>query len=386
LFTNFFCLGHKYKTIRSKNTEKDNAAGLKILSYFCPVKAHEHFMKRCTELAIKGAGSVSPNPQVGCVIVCDNEIIGEGYHERFGGPHAEVNAIASVTDSKMLSRSVLYVNLEPCSHHGKTPPCTSLIIRSGIPAVICGTADPFPEVSGRGILQLREAGLQVTEGVLHDECRFLNRRFFCFHENKRPWIILKWAQTTDGYIDYRGPEQDGPPGWITSDASRTTVHRWRAEEDAIMVGTRTAAADNPQLTTRAWRGKNPLRIVIDRKLRLPRGLHLFDGSTPTLCFTASDACPEMNGVEFVKVRFDEGLPNAIMSQLYRRNIQSVIIEGGKMLLDSFINEGLWDEARVFTGSKLYGTGTPAPEFPFKPSQTSTHDGDILCVYYRQNKF
>ena len=238
---------------------------------------HTVFMERCLALASCGAGLVAPNPMVGCVIVCDGKIIGEGFHHTFGGPHAEVNAIGSVRDRKLLSLSTLYVSLEPCAHYGKTPPCTELIIREKIPRVVIGMRDPNPEVAGRGEQMLQTAGIQTLTGVMEKECRELNRRFITFHEQKRPYVILKWAQTSDGYIDPgRVGEPSGQPVWISSPLSRMLVHRQRSLEGAVLVGTTTALMDNPSLTVRDWSGDNPLRLVIDRTARLPKSLHLFD--------------------------------------------------------------------------------------------------------------
>ncbi|HRS53852.1 MAG TPA: bifunctional diaminohydroxyphosphoribosylaminopyrimidine deaminase/5-amino-6-(5-phosphoribosylamino)uracil reductase RibD, partial [Bacteroidales bacterium] len=245
------------------------------------------YIRRCFDLARLGMGKVAPNPMVGCVIVNGNKIIGEGYHQEYGGYHAEVNAINSVIDKDLLKTAVLYVNLEPCAHYGKTPPCTDLIISSQIPKVVISNVDPFEKVAGKGINKLRAAGISVIVGVLKQDGKELNKRFFTFCEQKRPYIILKWAQSLDGFIDKErnSNEKLKGPTWITGDFFKKVVHKWRAEEQAIMVGTNTAINDNPKLTVREVPGKNPLRIVIDRVLKLPHNLNLFDSSTPTLVLT-----------------------------------------------------------------------------------------------------
>lgn len=318
-------------------------------------------MRRCIELARNAAGYTAPNPMVGCVIVCDDEIIGEGYHRKYGEPHAEVNAIRSVEKKELLSRSTLYVNLEPCSHYGKTPPCSDLIIAHHIPDVVTGSFDPNPLVAGKGIERLRTAGCRVTENVLKKESDWLNVRFMTYHLKKRPFVLLKWAQTTDGFIDViRNEYATGRPTWITKGFERTLAHKWRSEESAIMVGTNTAFLDNPMLNLRQWKGHIPLRIVIDRKLRLPSSLHLFDGSQPTLVFTEKKT-ENTSFAEYATIPFDQRLPYHILDELYRRNTTSVLIEGGTQLLQTFINEGLWDEARIFTGKTNFGNGIKAPE-------------------------
>ena len=289
------------------------------------------FMRRCLQLAKCGEAGAPPNPMVGAVVVCDGRIIGEGFHRRCGGPHAEVNAINSVKEKHLLSRSTIYVSLEPCSHYGKTPPCTELIIRNKIPRVVVGCSDPFAKVNGQGIKRLQEAGCEVLVGVLEEACRELNRRFFTFHQKHRPWIILKWAQSKDGFIN----------GKFSNVLTQTLVHRLRARSGAILVGTRTALLDNPSLTTRLWSGPNPLRLTIDRHKRLPDTLHLKDGSTPTVIYS------------------HESLQE-IMDDLYNRGIQSLLVEGGAKLLQSFIDEGLWDEARIETAPFLLGDGVAAP--------------------------
>lgn len=341
-----------------------------------PDKKDEKYMRRCLELALKGLGQTSPNPMVGSVIVADDKIIGEGFHTRAGEPHAEVNAIRSVKEGRRLKKSTLYVNLEPCSHHGKTPPCADLIVKHQIPRVVIGSRDPFPEVSGNGIKKLKEAGTEVVEDVLKEESDDLNRRFITFHTKKRPYVILKWAQTRDGFIDVARQEHEGErPVWITNDLSRKIVHKWRAEEDAILVGTNTALMDNPRLNIRDWFGKDPLRLVVDRTLRLPGHLSLFDGRVPTVVFTEKEQ-PGSPNLHFRKIDFTN-LPVAILEELYSMNMQSVIVEGGAKLLGSFIQAGTWDEARVFTGTQFFENGVKAPEIKGDIVDHQLVDGCVL---------
>lgn len=313
------------------------------------------YMRRCIQLARCGEAGAPPNPMVGAVVVCNGRIIGEGYHRRCGGPHAEVNAINNVRDKQLLGQSTIYVSLEPCSHYGKTPPCTDLIIRSGIPRVVVGCADPFAKVNGSGIKKLQEAGCEVVVGVLEEECRELNRRFFTFHQKHRPWILLKWAQSEDGYISGKRP--------FSNILTQSLVHRLRARYQAILVGTNTAITDNPSLTTRLWQGPNPLRLTIDRHNSLPETLHLKDDSTPTVIYR------------------QESIPE-ILDDLYRRGIQSLLVEGGAKLLQSFIDAGLWDEARMETAPFCLGKGTKAPTLKdAQPTDLCNYGGQIL-KYYR----
>jgi diaminohydroxyphosphoribosylaminopyrimidine deaminase/5-amino-6-(5-phosphoribosylamino)uracil reductase len=340
-------------------------------------------MKRCLELAVKGLGNTAPNPMVGSVIVHEGKIIGEGYHEHYGMAHAEVNAIASVKDKSLLKESTLYVNLEPCSHHGKTPPCSDLIIEHKIPYVVIGSIDSNSLVSGRGIEKLSKAGVDVKVGVLEEQCRDLNKRFFIFHEKKRPYIILKWAQTKDGFIDVkRNEESTSKPIQISNSDSKKLLHLWRSQEQAIMIGTNTALLDNPQLTVREVKGKNPLRITIDKWLRIPKHFHLYDKSAPTLIFTSLKAEP-LNNVEFKQIDFEKPVIPQILQELYARNIGSVLVEGGEHLLNSFIDSGLWDSARVFISEKTIGKGIPAPVMQLQPSVKENISGDKLLFY--QNK-
>ena len=341
---------------------------------------HEKYMLRCIELASIASGYTAPNPMVGAVVVCDGRIIGEGFHRQYGETHAEVNAIRSVRARKLLERSTLYVNLEPCTHHGKTPPCTDLIIESRIPHVVVGSADPNPLVAGKGIAQLRAAGCNVTEHVLEEECDRLNIRFMTFHRKHRPYVILKWAQTADGFIDVvRDLNVVGRPTWITGWYEQTMVHKWRSEEQAIMVGTNTAMVDNPMLNVRRWHGHQPLRIVLDRQLRLPASLHLFDGTLPTLVFTEKQQ-PDTTHISYITVPFDGQLPQRILDELYRRKIISLFIEGGAQLLQTFIDAGLWDEARISTGTVTFGDGIKAPVMPSGKKLRFEHGAQ--CVVYR----
>jgi diaminohydroxyphosphoribosylaminopyrimidine deaminase/5-amino-6-(5-phosphoribosylamino)uracil reductase len=321
----------------------------------------EKFMQRCLDLAKMGAGYTSPNPMVGSVVVYEERIIGEGFHRRCGEAHAEVNAVNSVRDKSLLRKSTLYVNLEPCAHQGRTPACSTMIIENRIPKVVVGSTDPFEKVAGKGIQMLRNAGCEVVIGILDKECRELNRRFFTYHILKRPYIILKWAQSSDGFIDFNRPP-DAPirPNWITDEFSRTLVHKWRAEEDAIMVGTNTAAKDNPKLDVRNWFGKNPIRVVLDRKLRLSENLSLFDSKIQTLVFTEQQKKSKFNS-EFIQIDFSKNLYEQVFKHLYDRQILSVIIEGGAQLINGLLKINLWDEARIFVGDKVFFEGIEAPK-------------------------
>lgn len=317
-----------------------------------------HLMQRCLDLAILGMGNVAPNPMVGCVIVHDGLIIGEGYHEKFGGPHAEVNAIQSVKNKELLAESTLYVSLEPCAHFGKTPPCSDLIIENRIPKVVIGTADPFAQVSGKGIERMKNAGIEVECGILEKECRDLNRRFFTFHENKRPYVLLKWAQTLDGFIDTDRTETQHPT-WITNALSKRLVHKQRSEESAILIGTNTAEFDNPALTVREWAGNQPIRLVIDRIGRLNPTLHVFDEKATTWVFTEKQRS-DSEQLKFILLDFSQDILPQLLAELYKRDILSVVVEGGSILLNSFLRDGLWDEAFVYTGNQFFGRGVEAP--------------------------
>lgn len=316
----------------------------------------ETYMRRCLQLAALGLGHTSPNPMVGAVIVRDGKIIGEGYHHSCGEAHAEVNAINSVNDKELLKSSTLYVNLEPCSHFGKTPPCADAIIRYGIPKVVIGSIDYHDKVNGNGVRKLREAGVEVVENVCREECEELNRCFFTFHRKHRPYIILKWAQTRDGFMDIDRGEDNVNSYWITNYALKVLTHKWRSEEDAILVGYRTMQNDRPQLTTREYPGKDPQRFVMQRGNEV---------DAPLPCTPLSD-----NAEEAVK-------------ELYNLNVQSVIVEGGKKTLEKFLTAGLWDEARILVGNQQWGRGLPAPKLPGIPDKTVNIDDNQL-MYVRRH--
>ena len=340
----------------------------------------ETYMNRCIELAKLGAGNVSPNPMVGSVIVHNRKIIGEGYHQKYGEPHAEVNAINSVKNRELLHESTIYVTLEPCAHFGLTPPCSDLIVENKIPKVVIGSIDPYAKVAGKGIEKLKKAGIQVEVGILENECRDLNKRFFTFHEKKRPYIILKWAQTMDGFIDIeRTDDKHGEPTWITKDLALRLVHKIRSEEDAIMVGRKTAEIDDPSLTVRHWTGKNPIRLVIDSQLQLSQNLNLFDHSERTLVFNTIKNGTN-NNITYIIVDLSKNSISQIVSQLYKLNIQSVIIEGGKQLLENFILEDVWDETHLFIGNKFFKTGIKAPHVSGNIIATEQLDTDYLIIF------
>ena len=314
----------------------------------------EMYMSRCIQIATNGLGTTYPNPFVGSVIVHNNKIIGEGFTSEYGGPHAEVNAINSVKNPELLKESTLYVTLEPCSHHGKTPPYADLIIKKEIPRVVIGTLDPFSKVNGQGYLRLLKNGVDVTLNILENECLELNKRFLTFHQKKRPYIILKWAQTEDGYMG-----RDDIQKWITNQYSKQLVHKWRTEEEAILVGKNTALIDNPQLNSRLWNGKNPLRIAIDKNLAIPRSFHLFDQSQPTVIFNSLEDFEEENLI-LKKIDFSEKIVPQVIDYLFQKNIQSLIIEGGSDTIQYFIETNLWDEARILSSDTIWNEGILAP--------------------------
>lgn len=341
---------------------------------------HELVMRRCLDLASKGAGYVAPNPLVGCVIVHQGKVIGEGYHQRYGEAHAEVNAINSVKDPSLLSQSTLYVNLEPCAHFGKTPPCAHLIVEHEIPHVVIGSRDPYGEVNGAGIAYLKEHGVKVTAFVLEEKCRYVNRRFFTFHEQQRPYIILKWAQSLDGYMDALRGINDKGVFWITAPETKRLTHRWRSEEAAILIGTHTALTDQPALTTRAFQGPNPTRVLIDRNLEVPYSAPLFSKDAPTLVFNELKTDTADN-VHLIKVDFSN-LAEHLLQELYNRSIQSVIIEGGARTLRHFIETYQWDEARVLSGDLFLGQGLPAPRLEGKRIDSYFFGKDRIDTFHR----
>lgn len=340
---------------------------------------HKIYMQRCLQLAEKGLGSVAPNPMVGSVIVFNQNIIGEGYHQLYGQAHAEVNAINSVVNKELLKQATLYVNLEPCSHFGKTPPCADLIVKYKIPRVVIGTVDYNSVVNGKGIEKLIKSGVDVVVGVLEDECRVLNKRFFKFHQKKRPYIILKWAQTADGFIDNKRVDNSQAPLQISGTKSKKIVHQWRSQEQAIMVGTNTALLDNPKLTVREHIGNNPLRVCVDRNGVIPENYHLMDESVPTLIFTSLNKSSR-NNLEFIQINFEKNVIAQILKELYNRNIQSLIVEGGEQLLTSFIAKKIWDEARVFVSSKIIENGVKAPIIDKTPIAEQIYFEDKLLSF------
>ena len=339
----------------------------------------EKYMMRCIQLAQNGKLGAAPNPMVGAVVVCDGRIIGEGYHAKCGEAHAEVNAINSVKDESLLRRSTLYVSLEPCAHYGKTPPCAKLIVCKGIPKVVIGCQDPFSKVAGKGIEILKQAGCEVVVGVLEQACQDLNKAFFTVQLKHRPFITLKWAQSADGFMDVE--RNDGEPVKLSSPLTQLIAHKRRAEHQAIIVGTQTARLDNPSLNVRDWCGPQPLRIVIDKDLTLPRHLHLFDGSQPTLVVTEKNET--IAGAMTLQVDFNQSILPQLMEELQRRNIQSLLVEGGSKLLQSFIDEGLWDEAYVEHCPQVLGHGILSPSLinPKKSFKKSLIMGRNYHIFY-----
>jgi diaminohydroxyphosphoribosylaminopyrimidine deaminase/5-amino-6-(5-phosphoribosylamino)uracil reductase len=329
-------------------------------------------MRRCIELGKKALGTSSPNPMVGSVITHQDKIIGEGFTSQYGGPHAEVNAINSVADKSLLKEAILYVTLEPCSHYGKTPPCADLIIKNNFHKVIIGIQDPNKKVSGRGIKKLKDAGCEVLLGILEDECRKHHKRFLTFHEKHRPFIILKWAETKDGFIapkaDWRKAKPE--PYWISNSYAKQRVHQWRSEQQAILAGTNTVLEDNPRLNVRYWKGTSPIRIIIDKALKLPMNLNIYDNSTRTIILTqVEDETKFHEGLQYEIIDFEKNLAEETCRILFQKNIASVLIEGGALTLATFINAGLWDEARIITGDVIFGAGTKAPYIEGKQIDT-----------------
>lgn len=337
------------------------------------------YMYRCLQLAHLGVGYVAPNPMVGAVLVYNDEIIGEGYHKRYGEAHAEPNAINSVRNPELLKLSTLYVNLEPCSFFGHTPPCADLIVKSQIPRVVIGTLDPNPKVAGRGVEILRNAGIEVVVGVLENDCRELNKRFFIFQEQKRPYVLLKWAQTQDGFIDKKRKDASEPPLLISNNITKQLTHQMRSENQAIMVGFNTILLDNPSLTVRNWSGKSPIRIAIDRQGKIPPDYNILDGSVLTIVFTEIEK-PNQKHIEFVKIDFDTKFLPTILQKLFERNIHSVLVEGGAQLINSFIQSGQWDEANVEVSSLCIYDGVLSPILNNQPISRKTFDGHEWLFY------
>jgi diaminohydroxyphosphoribosylaminopyrimidine deaminase/5-amino-6-(5-phosphoribosylamino)uracil reductase len=341
---------------------------------------HEIFMRRCLELASLGSSFVAPNPLVGCVIVWNNLVIGEGYHKRFGGPHAEVHAFDQVEQKELLNESTVYVSLEPCSHQGKTPPCVDLLVTNNVKRVVIGCRDSNPSVNGRGIDRLKRSGIEVIEGVLEEECRQLNKRFFTFHERQRPYVVLKWAQTLDGYIDRVRNEDNKGINWVSSELTKTLVHKWRSEEQSILVGRNTIINDNPSLTVREYDGQNPIRIVIDSQLQISQDLNIYSDEAPTLIFNRVKNEKKVN-VEWIKI--PETSTTHILEELYKRGISSVFVEGGSRTLQYFIIDNVWDEARVIVGNTKFGDGVKAPIINKIPSDSFKFGEDRVYIYFRK---
>jgi diaminohydroxyphosphoribosylaminopyrimidine deaminase/5-amino-6-(5-phosphoribosylamino)uracil reductase len=348
------------------------------ITFTPPVEDHIKYMHRCLQLAALGIRKTAPNPMVGAVIVYDNRIIGEGYHTRHGAPHAEIEAFNAVKEKSLIPASTLYVSLEPCNHYGKTPPCTEAIIQNGIRKVVISHQDPFAEVNGEGINKLRSAGIEVQIGILDTEARFLNRRFITFHTRKRPYIILKWAMSADGFMGMQGKNIR-----ISNEESRLLTHKWRSEEQAILVGAGTVATDDPELNTRLWPGENPLRVILDTRGELKSDAKIFNGQQQTLVLTSSSkkTYPSATTIEL------PGLKNRIteaIEELYNRNIQSLLVEGGRITLNQFIENGLWDEIRIFQSDENLQTGILAPELNILPNSIQAVGNNSLITIFNPN--
>ncbi len=343
---------------------------------------HEKYMQRAIDLAKLGSGFVSPNPMVGCVIVHNDVIIGEGWHKKFGGPHAEVNALNSVTNKTLLKESTVYVTLEPCSHYGKTPPCANTLIEYGVKQVVIGVTDPNPLVSGNGIKLLHGAGIDVITDILKHECLNLNKRFITYITQKRPYVILKWAESIDGFI---APDKETlseskfeKQKQISGPTVQKLTHFWRTQEDAFMVGTNTALIDNPKLNARAWNGRNPIRVVLDLNNRLPQTLHVFDGTQPTFIFVYDTYKTESTlNVVYLPIGKEEDLLKQLLNVLYQQNIQSLVVEGGTQLLQTFIDNNIWDEAIVIKAEHELKQGIKAPVIVGKTHQSYFIDNNII---------
>ena len=343
------------------------------------------YMERCLSLAVIAQGFVAPNPMVGAVLVYEDQIISEGYHRRYGEPHAEPNAIHAVEDKSLLKKATLYVNLEPCSHFGKTPPCANLIVQSGIPKVVVGTLDPNPKVAGRGVKILQDAGIEVKVGVLEEECRELNKRFFVYQEQKRPYIFLKWAQTKDGFIDRIRTSISEKPLSISNETTRQLTHKMRSDSHAILVSTNTVLLDNPSLTVRNWTGKNPIRIALDRKGIIPEDFNLKNEMVPTIIFTQHPK-PSRNNLEYVQHDFSENSLETIINKIYKKGIHSVLVEGGAKLLTSFINSGFGIEANIEISNQIIYEGIEAPILNQIPDDKKEIDGHQWLHYSNPQPF
>ena len=342
------------------------------------------FMNKCIALAKQGLGNTYPNPLVGSVVVYKGEVIGSGWHQKSGEAHAEVHSIRHVSDRSLLADSTLYVNLEPCSHYGKTPPCTDLIIQSGIRHVVIGMKDPFEKVNGRGIQKLRHAGVRVDVGIEAAACRELNKRFITTIEKQRPYIILKWAETLDRFLAPK-TKTTNEPVWISNLLSRTLAHQWRAEEQSILIGKQTALDDNPALTTRLHKGPSPIRLLIDPKEEVDRKAKVFNPDQKVIVFTANKSRTEAH-IEYVAIDFSANGLQQILSTLFQKGIQSMLVEGGSITLQHFIDSGLWDEARVITGREKFVEGITAPNissFSAKPNTTKTLERNVLKQWVNQ---
>lgn len=346
---------------------------------------HQLYMQRCLDLAKNGLREAMPNPSVGAVLVHNGRIIGEGFTSPFGGPHGEVNCVNSVKeeDKHLIPEATLYVSLEPCSHYGKTPPCCDLIIQQQIHSIVVGTLDPNEKVAGNGMRKLQEAGRNVIVGILEKECREFNRRFFTFHEKKRPYIILKWAESADGFLSpdvHARPENEKKPVWITNAYSRQLVHKWRTEEMAILVGTQTVLDDDPKLDARDWTGENPVRIVLDRNNRIVDTYSVKNQKIKTIILTEKADLINLENCLYEEITFNESLPNTIAKVLYDHSLQSVIIEGGRQTLQTFIDSGFWDEARIFKGEIIFHEGTKAPVIHATLSERQAIINDELLIF------
>tara|TARA_B100000795_G_scaffold68004_1_gene46991 strand:+ start:14339 stop:15367 length:1029 start_codon:yes stop_codon:yes gene_type:complete len=333
---------------------------------------HDFFINKCLELALLGINDVAPNPMVGCVIVVNGKIIGQGYHKMHGEEHAEVNAINNIKDKEKLSKATLYVNLEPCCHFGKTPPCSELIVKYNIPHVVIGCIDDFSLVAGKGIKYLQKNKIKVEIGILEKKCKEFNKRFFTFHNKKRPYIILKWAKSKDNYI---APLNQVKPFWMTCNDSKKLVHKWRANESSILVGTNTVIKDNPSLTVRGTVGKNPIRVIIDKKLILNKNLKCFDKHAKTLIFNEIKN-EQINNLTYIKI-ISDNLIFEILNYLYKYEVLSIIVEGGEYTINEFLNKNIWDEARVFTSPLILNKGVKSPEIFFKNPKKETVNEDTL---------